>query len=179
MPILTISGSEFETEENKLNLLQEEKPLVCVFDPIAAHAPILDFALASLRDRINIFWQSLFSRLWIEIGGITEKMHRGLIAIKRPVLLISELEVVPPGYSYGIEMLKNFRQTDRLKDTPLIVISSPDCLSKAFEEASKELKELRVSQFFNWKDLEKLPEEQKRLFDFVSQILASRNKSQK
>jgi len=179
MSILTISGSEFETEENKLNLLQEEKPLVCVFDPIAAHAPILDFALAGLRDKINIFWQASFSPHWIEIGGITEEMHRGLIAIKRPVLLISELEVVPPGYTYGIEMLKNFRQTDRLKDTPLIVISSPDCLSKAFEEASEKLKGLRVSQFFNWKDLEIEPKERERLFNFVSQIIASRNESQK
>jgi hypothetical protein len=176
MPILTIS--DLEAEENELNLLPEEKPLVCVFDPIAAHAPILDFALAGLRDKINIFWQSSFSSFWIEGDGITEEMHRGLMTIKRPVLFISELEIIPPGYTYGIEMLKNFRQTDRLKDAPLIVISSPDCLLKAFEEASKELKELRVSQFFNWKDLEKEPKEQERLFNFVSQIIASRNEVQ-
>ena len=176
MPILTIS--DLEAEENELNLLPEEKPLVCVFDPIAAHAPILDFALAGLRDKINIFWQSSFSSFWIEGDGITEEMHRGLMTIKRPVLFISELEIIPPGYTYGIEMLKNFRQADRLKDTPLIVISSPDCLLKAFEEASKELKELRVSQFFNWEDLEKEPKEQERLFNFVSQIIASRNEVQ-
>ena len=175
MPILIIS--DLEAKKKELNPLQEKKPLVCVFDPIAAHAPILDFALADLRDEINIFWQSSFSSFWIENGGITEEMHRGLIAIKKPVLLISELEVIPPGYTYGIEMLKNFRQTDGLKNIPLIVISSPDCLSKAFEEAGKKLKELRISQFFDWKDLEIEPKEQERLFDFVSQIIASRNES--
>jgi hypothetical protein len=176
MLILTIS--DLGVEKARLNQSQE-KPLVCVFDPIAAHALILDFALAGLRDKINIFWQSSFSQFWIENGGINEKINGALIAEKRPVIFISELEVIPPGYTFGIKMLQNIRQTNGFGNLPLIVISSYDRLSQAWEKAAKKLKELRISQFFDWKDLETEPKERERLFNFVSQIIASRNESQK
>jgi hypothetical protein len=173
MPVLAIP--DLEAEEGGLNPPQKKKPLVCVFDPIAAHAPILDFALAGLRDKINIFWQASFSPFWIENGGINEKINGTLIAEKRPVIFISELEVIPPGYIFGIKMLENLRQINEFRDLPLIVISSYDCLSQAWEEATEKLKELRISQFFDWKDLEIESKEQKRLFNFISQIIASRN----
>jgi len=171
MPILRFE----ETIRRGLYLPEEEiKPVICVFDPIAVHAPILDYALAEIRKEVNVFWQASFSPVWIEAGGIDEWIDGDLIAVKRPILLISELQVVSGSYLFGLKMLKSLRRAAGLRNLPLVVISDADCLLEVYDKAEKELKELRVSQFFNWQDLEKESEEQKRLFDFVSQIIGFR-----
>lgn len=173
MPILELEEVT-RTEKEFIDLPEEEKkPVICVFDPIAVHAVILDYALAGLRDKVDILWQAGFSRTWIDVGGIDERTHSGLIAVKRPVLLVSELEVIPgEGYGWGIKMLQNLRCAKELGNTPLIVISSANYLLKAHGEAGNELGKLKINQFFAWRDLEKEAKERERLFDFVSQILS-------
>lgn len=172
MPILEL-GEVMGAGRKPVDLPKEGKlPVICVFDPIAVHSVIFDHILAGLRDKVGILWQAGFSRTWIEVGGIDEWTHSGLIAVKRPVLLVSELEVIPgEGYNWGIEMLQNFRRTAGLGDVPLIIISNANCLLRAHGGAGNELGKLRVNQFFAWADLEKESKEQERLFDFVSQIL--------
>jgi hypothetical protein len=167
MPILSLEGMG----GGLIGLPEEErKPVICVFDPMFVHAPILDLTLGGIREKVIILWQALFSTTWIDVGGVDEWTHGGLIAVERPVLLISELEVIPGGYLYGIKMLKNLRCTSGLENVPLIVISGADCLLKAHNEAGKKLAELKINQFFNWENLERKPKERERLFDFVSQI---------
>jgi hypothetical protein len=172
MPVLELEEIGVETAKRRVDLPEDEKrPVICVFDPIAVHAVIFDHALAELRDKIDVLWQAEFSRTLIDMGGISERTYPVLIAVKKPILLFSELEVIPgEGYSWGIEMLQNLRRAG-LRDVPLFVISSASCLLKAFEEAGKELEELRVNQYFTWGGLERSPKEQKRLFDLVSQVL--------
>lgn len=156
---------------------EEKKPVICVFDPIGIHALILGFVLGELLDQIEIFWQSQFSRTFIEMAGISEDVYPGLIAMKKPVLLASELEVTPPEDAYGsthlfgIRMLQNLRHAVGLENTPLVVISNENCLAKAEKESGGELERLKIDGTFTWSDLESKPDEQKRLFDFVAQIL--------
>lgn len=173
MPVLKLEEIGIRAEREYVDLPEEEKkPVIYVFDPMAVHAVIFDHALAGIRNKVDILWQARFSRTWIEVGGIDEWTHGGLIAVKKPVLLVSELEVIPgEGYGWGVRMLQSLRSTRRLDSIPLIVISSANCSSEAYGEAGNELGKLKINQFFAWTDLEKEAKEQERLFDFVSQIL--------
>lgn len=181
MPVLELEEIGIKAERKHIDFPEEErKPVICVFDPNTVHSVIFDHALAGLRDRVDIFWQVSFSQTWIEVGGVDEWTHFGLIAVKRPILLISELEVIPgEGYKWGIEILQNLRRARCLEDTPLIVISNADCLLKVLGETESTLAKLKINQFFTWTDLEKEPREQQRLFDFVSQILAPESELRK
>lgn len=171
MPILELEEA-VETQRKPLDPAEEKKkPVICVFDPIHIHDFILGFVLAELLDKVEIFWQSQFSRTYVELGGISEEMYPSLIAVKKPVLLISELEIIPGEHLYGIEMLQNLRRAVGLKDTPLVVISNKNCLAKAEEELRNKPKELKIDETFFWSDLESSPNEQERLFDVVSKIL--------
>lgn len=179
MPVLELEGINVEAEREHVHLPGEKKrPVICVFDPIAVHAVIFDHALAWLRDKVDILWQAGFSRTCIGLGDIDEHTYLGLIAAKKPVLLVSELEVIPGGgYFWGIEMLKNLRRTAGLGDVPLVVISNVNCLLKAYEGAGNELGKLKVNQFFVWTGLEKEAGMRKLLFDLVSQILDTKTET--
>ncbi len=178
MPVLGLEEIGIENERERIDLPEDEKkPVICVFDPIGIHAIILGFVLGELLDQIKIFWQSQFSRTFIEMAGISEEVYPGLIAMKKPILLVSELEVTPPEDAYGsthlfgIRMLQNLRRAVGLKNTPLVIISNKDCLAKAEKESGNELEGLKVNRTFTWNDLQSKSGEQKRLFDIISQIL--------
>jgi len=150
-------------------------PVICVFNPLAVHATILDHALGTLRKKVDVLWQASFSRTWIDVGGIDETTYPALIAAKKPILIISEIDIFPgneDSFLYGLEMLENLRNHQGLKDTPLIIISNERCLLLAQEEEPRErLGRLKISQFFTWGCLQGKPDEQKRLFDFVAKVL--------
>ncbi len=169
---LALVDSELVAERRRQSLPEEmNKPVICVFDPVAVHSATFDRTLGELRDKVDIFWQAEFSRTCIEMGGIGEKIYPILIAVKKPILLVSELEIIPNESEYGVEMLGNIRHTVELKDVSLIVISSPRCILKVFDGARDELGKLNVNQFFTWGELEKSQRGRNRLFDFVSQVL--------
>ncbi len=182
MPVLVSEEVIVEPKKEKDLPKERKEPVICVFDPVGLHAIILGFALGEILDQAEVFWQSQFSRTHIDMGDISKGMYPSSIAAKKPVLLISELEVIPGEHLsgeclYGIEMLQNLRNEAGLKNTPLMVISSDTCLTKAQEEFRKELKELDIGWFFTWGCLESKPGEQKRLFSIVAEILGLGPKS--
>lgn len=150
---------------------EEKKPVICVLDPIGLHATILGFVLGELLDRVEIFWVASFSRTFIGMNGINESLSPHLIAEKKPVLFISELEVIPGEYSYGVEMLQNIRAEESLKNIPLVVISNKACFARATGESADDLKKLGIIWTFTWDYLERSTVEQDRLFNIVFKIL--------
>ena len=175
MPVLELEEIGVETAKKRVDLPEDEKrPVICVFDPIRIHVLILGFVLGEFLEQTEIFWQSQFSRTFIGMAGISEDVYPGLIAMKKPILLVSELEIIPGGYPYGIEMLQNIRRTVGLKNTPLVIISNEDCLARAKAELGSELEELKIDRIFTWNDLQRKPGEQQRLFNIVLQILDSK-----
>lgn len=192
MPVLTLEEVETETESREVGLPEEGgKPVICVFDPNALHRQILEYALSKLLEKVKIFWQSRFSRTFIGMAGISEDVYPGLIAMKKPILIVSELEVIPGGGYYGLEMLGNLRCCcSRLLKTPLMVISSKGWLEGIQRESMDNPEKLRtewtitwgdlwVDWTFTWGDLESSPQEQRRLFNVVSQILGLESGPQK
>lgn len=179
MPVLELEKIEVETKRKRVHLSGEKKrPVICVFDSIAIHSVIFSHALGRLGDKIDILWQANFSRTCIGLGDIDEHTPPRLIAAKKPVLLVSELEIIPgEEFSWGIEMLQNLRHTAGLGDIPLFVISNVNCLLKAHEGAGNELEKLKVNQFFTWTGLEKEAGMRKRLFDLVSKILDTKTET--
>lgn len=173
MPPILIDG-ELVAERKPLILPEEtKKPVICVFDPVTEHAAILGRALAGIRDGVDIFWQAEFSRTYIGLGDIDELTHPGLIAAKKPVLIFSELEIIPgERCDWGIEMLKNLRAAG-LENVPLAIITGTNNLLRALTSGDtvKKLGKLKVNQVFTWGGLQRAPKEQERFFDFVSQIL--------
>ena len=180
MPVLELEEIGVETAKKRVDLPEDEKrPVICVFDPIRIHVLILGFVLGEFLDQTEIFWQSQFSRTFIETAGISKDVYPGLIAMKKPILLVSELETIPGEYPYGIEMLQNIRRTVGLKNTPLVIISNEDCLARAKAESGSELEELKIDGIFTWNDLQRKPGEQQRLFNIVLQILGPKPDQQR
>jgi hypothetical protein len=188
VPVLTLEEVTTGPKKERVQTGEKKKPVIFVLDPNVLHRPTLEYILAGLLDRVEIFWHSHFSRSFIKVGGIDGYVGPESIAFKKPALIISELEVVPleaipggdEGY-YGLEMLGNVRKAKLLKLVPLIVISSKNWLERIKKESREgpvKLKEewgfvwndLRVNTTITWNDLVN-PENQAELFEIVSEII--------
>ena len=121
----TLELEEFvEVQINPLDLLEENKrPMICVFDSIRVHELIFNFVLAELLGKINIFWIVPFFHTFMGLVGVNE-IYPHSIGMKKPVLLVSELEVIPGEHSFDIDILRNLRRAESLRNTPLVVISN-------------------------------------------------------
>jgi len=174
MPVLAPPRIKIATKKKRSNSPGEgKKPVICVFDPVAVHAVIFDSALAGLRDRADVHWQASFSHTSIENGGIDGKTDSDLIAAKKPTLLVSELEIIPDGgCHFGMKLMQNLRLVKSLKSTPLVVISNINYFQEVLQaELYNSFTDLRVDAVFFWGNLERKPDDQLRLFNFVAKIL--------
>lgn len=185
-PVLTLEKVVVKPKKERDQTEEERKPAICVLDPNVLHRPTLEYILAGLLDKMEIYWHSQFSRTAIGMGGLNENTGPGSIAFKKPVLIISEGEVIPGECYYGLEMLGSIRQARLLKPVPLMVISSEEWLERVKKESRINPHELRAKCGFAWNDLRVgwaftwsglvSSTEQAELFDIVSEIIGLKPK---